>query len=1135
MFKRGSKHIFIGLLLVIMSHSFCAAQNGSYFSRIEKDFLQPPQAAKPWVFWYWLHGSVSKKGITADLEAMQKVGLGGAYLMFIKDTSSVKINYAPQVQQLSPAWFELVAFAMKEAKRLHLQLGLHVSDGFALAGGPWITPALSMQKIVFTKQYVKGGVSAPIQLLQPAINEGYYKDISLVAFPTKSVLANTDAVKNITVTSNVAGVVTSLPYPGAKGASTFKSDSSCWIQYDYHNAYSFSSATIYSTNNYASLALEIQASNDGVNFTSIKKLIPPRHGWQDTDAPYTFSIPTTTARYIRFVYDKKGLQPGSESLDAAKWKPTLKIKHITLSDELVVDNFEAKNGSVWRIAGANNDTTVSTKVLQQNEGINLTGKIDAKGQLQATLPPGNWMLVRIGATSTGHKNETAGGGKGLECDKFNPAAVTLQFNKWFDKLYHGVDAATAKEVVKIFHVDSWECGSQNWSDVFPAAFKQKRGYDLLPYLPVMAGIPIESIQKTEAVLYDIRTTIAELINDNFFGTLKHLVQQKGILFSAESVAPTMLSDGMLHYKNVDMPMGEFWNNSPTHDKPNDVLDAISGAHIYGKNIIQAEAFTTLRMDWKEHPGNLKMLGDRNFALGINKLAIHVFMHNPFTDRVPGVTLDPIGVYFQRNQTWFNQSKAWIQYLARTQSLLQLGKPVADIAVFSGDELPSRASLPSALTQTLPGLFEPEKIQAQKHRLQNTGQPMRQEPVGVSFTANTYQAKDWINPLRGYLYDSFNADALEQLRYTNGALQTPSGSRYQILVIAADTLMNPTLHIRPVVVEQIMRLVAAGATVIVDKAYASNFTSTFNKAGIAWKTAVHANNLEAVFGKGKLIQGPIQRSNFTEFGTTPDVTLVNDTAVKASDISFTHRMYGNTHIYFVSNQSGKNIQPQLQFRQAGVPVILDPVTVQSQIPVYSKTNDTQNVLALDLAPNESRFIVFTEVPEKSVVPKAPLLVSNTAPITFDKKWKIYFDSSMGGPVLPLETTVLSDISKNENPAVKYYSGSMRYQNTFTVHDVMDTRIEIKEIHDIATVYVNGIDCGTIWTPPYVLDISKAVRKGNNSIEIVVANTWHNRLLGDASKPTSERVTYTTYPFDFSKNKLEPAGIIGAVEIMQALHK
>jgi hypothetical protein len=1082
------------------------------------------------VFWYWLHGSVSKKGITADLEAMQKVGLGGAYLMFIKDTSSVKINYATQVRQLSPAWFELVAFAMKEAKRLHLQLGLHVSDGFALAGGPWITPALSMQKIVFTKQFVKGGVTAPIQLLQPETNEGYYKDISLVAFPTKSVLANANLDKNIKVTSNVSGVPSSLPYPSAKGASTFKSDSSCWIQYDYQEAYSFSSATIYSTNNYASLALEIQASNDGVNFNSIKKLIPPRHGWQDTDAPYTFSLPTTKARYIRFVYDKKGLQPGSESLDAAKWKPTLKIKHITLSDEPVVDNYEAKNGSVWRIAAANTDTA-SAKILQQKEGINLTGKIDAKGELHVTLPPGNWMLVRIGATSTGHKNETAGGGKGLECDKFNPAAVTLQFNKWFERLYQGVDAANAKDVVKIFHVDSWECGSQNWSDVFPAAFKQKRGYDLLPYLSVMAGIPIESIQKTESVLYDIRTTIAELINDNFFGTLKNLVQQKGILFSAESVAPTMLSDGMLHYKNVDMPMGEFWNNSPTHDKPNDVLDAISGAHIYGKNIIQAEAFTTLRMDWKEHPGNLKMLGDQNFALGINKLAIHVFMHNPFTDRVPGVTLDPIGLYFQRNQTWFNQSKAWIQYLARTQSLLQLGKPFADIAVFSGDELPSRASLPSALTQTLPGLFEPEKIEAQKLRMQNTGQPMRQEPVGVSFTANTYQAKDWINPLRGYLYDSFNADALEQLRYTSGALQTPSGSRYKILVIAADTLMNSSMHIRPVLVQHIMRLVAEGATVIVDKAYASHFTNAFSKAGIAWKTEVHVSNPQAIYGKGKLIQGPIQQSDFTELGTNPDVTVVNKAAVKASHISFTHRVYGNTHIYFVSNQSGKNIQPQLLFRQSGVPIILDPVTVQSQIPAYAKTNTAQNVVELNLAANESKFIVFTEAPEKSIVQKAPASISNTQPTLFDKQWKIYFDSSLGGPSLPLKTETLSDISKNENPAVKYYSGSMRYQNTFRVNDVTKTSIGFAEIHDIATVYVNGIDCGTIWTPPYVLDISKAVRKGNNSIEIVVSNTWHNRLLGDAAKPNSERVTYTAYPFDFSKNKLQPAGIIGEVKINQ----
>jgi hypothetical protein len=351
------------------------------------------------------------------------------------------------------------------------------------------------------------------------------------------------------------------------------------------------------------------------------------------------------------------------------------------------------------------------------------------------------------------------------------------------------------------------------------------------------------------------------------------------------------------------------------------------------------------------------------------------------------------------------------------------------------------------------------------------------------------------------------------------------------VIAADTLMNPSMHIRPVLVQHIMRLVAEGATVIVDKAYASHFTNAFSKAAIAWKTEVHVSNPQAIYGKGKLIQGPIQQSDFTELGTNPDITVVNKAAVKASHISFTHRVYGNTHIYFVSNQSSKNIQPQLLFRQSGVPIILDPVTVQSQIPAYAKTNPAQNVVELNLAANESKFIVFTEAPEKSIVQKSPASISNTKPTLFDKQWKIYFDSSLGGPSLPLKIETLSDISKNENPAVKYYSGSMRYQNTFRVNDVTKTNIGFAEIHDIATVYVNGIDCGTIWTPPYVLDISKAVCKGNNSIEILVTNTWHNRLLGDAAKPTSERVTYTTYPFDFSKNKLQPAGIIGEVKINQ----
>src|SRR5436189_3559226 len=149
---------------------------------IEKNFLNPPESAKPWVFWYWMHGAVSKEGITADLEAMKEVGIGGAYLMPIKDTSSV-IPFQPAARQLTPEWWALVKFAMQEAKRLGLQLAMHVSDGFALAGGPWITPALSMQKIVWTKTYIGEDRSTKIRLDQPETNAGYYKDIAVFAYP----------------------------------------------------------------------------------------------------------------------------------------------------------------------------------------------------------------------------------------------------------------------------------------------------------------------------------------------------------------------------------------------------------------------------------------------------------------------------------------------------------------------------------------------------------------------------------------------------------------------------------------------------------------------------------------------------------------------------------------------------------------------------------------------------------------------------------------------------------------------------------------------------------------------------------------------------------------------------------------
>lgn len=182
------------------------------------------------------------------------------------------------------------------------------------------------------------------------------------------------------------------------------------------------------------------------------------------------------------------------------------------------------------------------------------------------------------------------------------------------------------------------------------------------------------------MLRDVRITIGELVTDVFYTVLAQCAGEYDCRFSAECVSPTMVADGLRHYDKVDLPMGEFWLNSPTHDKLNDVLDAVSGAHIYGKNVIQAEGFTEIRGTWDEDPAMLKPLLDRNYALGINKLFFHVFTHNPWLDRAPGMTLDGIGLFYQRDQTWFRESSAFVDYATRCQTLLQKGTPVVDIAV-----------------------------------------------------------------------------------------------------------------------------------------------------------------------------------------------------------------------------------------------------------------------------------------------------------------------------------------------------------------------------------------------------------------------------------------------------------------------
>jgi hypothetical protein len=608
-----------------------------------------------------------------------------------------------------------------------------------------------MQKIVFCDTVVTGG-KHHFLMQKPQHYDNYYEDIAAYAIPVTVPLDSPKGSLSYSpeITINAKGVLCA--------------DEPCWIQYEFDKPTLVRNVEIEpSGTNIQCQRLTVKISHDGVIFQTVKQLTPPRQGWQNTDFNTTFSIPPCKVKYVRLEWTPEGTEPGAEDLDAAKWKPVLRLKNIKFGSWPLIDNWEGKAGYVWRIAPETPDIDLPYEDFLHPRDIK---PFKMQGDYaDVELPEGTWRILRMGHTSTGHTNATAGGAKGLECDKFSRKAVSKQVDRWFGLFMNRPN----HKVVKFLHVDSWECGSQNWSRNFAQEFERRRGYDILPLLPVYAGVPMIGAEET---LRDIRKTINELVNEVFFVTVAQKAKEYGVQLSSESVAPTMVSDGMEHFKYVDVPMGEFWLNSPTHDKPTDMLDAISGAHVYGKNIVQAEGFTEVRGVWDETPASIKALLDRNFALGMNRLFFHVNTHNPWLDRKPGMTLDGIGLFFQRDQTWFPEAKPFVDYITRCQTLLQQGKPVVDIAVYTGDEMPSRALTPDRLVPMLPGLFGAERVASERKRLANVGQPMEESPVGVRHSVGIVDLKDWINPLHGYQYDSMNKDALLNQPFNYKVLVVP---------------------------------------------------------------------------------------------------------------------------------------------------------------------------------------------------------------------------------------------------------------------------------------------------------------------------------------------------------------------------
>ncbi|MGA8093581.1 MAG: glycosyl hydrolase [Steroidobacteraceae bacterium] len=1104
--------------------------------RLAELFGRPPPSANLGAYWYWLGGNVTRAGITADLESMRAVGISTP-MLFAIGKSGPETPIRPPADALTPLWWELVEHAAVECGRLGLTLALNDCDGWATASGPWITPELSMQCIAWSGTTVSGAEPVRSRVPKPDARLGYYRDIAAIALPWPEEWDRTSYTER-------ARVTTSLPLKVSAAArindpdnleqaidwAAVPKDRPSWIEYAFERPFTLRSITVrtpsppgFAPGVYrAANSLEVEASDDGKTFRRIGALEYPRHGWQTDLTELTHAVPQTTARWFRLVHRPIPPQPYEEEYDFGQ-DTRLRLFSIVLASEPRIHQLPGKSGAQWAISRRTTAQDVPDDVCVPLESvIDLTGRINPDDSLSWTPPAGRWRILRIGCTTTGTENSAAGGAQGLECDKLSAVAATLQFDSWFGQALRRVGPRLAGKVLHVMHVDSWEAGAQNWSPVFAAGFRRLRGYDLIPYLAVMTGVPLVSADVSERFLHDVRRTINDLMATAFFGTLGELAHRHGCIFSAEPPNPTFPADGMQCFQYVDQPMGEFWLHTPRNDKPTDIKDAVCAARLYGKPFAQAESFTEGLITWDEHPYMLKPLADHNYCQGMGRLMLHVYAQQPWLDRAPGMTLSGIGSFFGRTQTWWQPGKAWFDYLRRCQALLQQGRAVADIAYFTGENIPARALLRRQL-----------------------GMP----------------------PPPGYEFDSINRDALLRLASVrDGQVCLSTGARYRVLVLPDSELLSPEIA------TVVRDLVLAGAIVIGPRPTRSPGLTGYPAADAIVRSA------------GTVIQSRPLQAVLQEIGLAPDVELAaSDGSVqwthrcgegwdlyflgnqvdRAQRLEVAFRMAGRVPEIWHPD-TGRTDTLALWREQDGrtfVALDLDPCGSLFVLfarprpagghfiaahPASAGVGPADPVCLLE---SDGRVHAVISAPGSWILEKAGgsqtrlELPDLPAPLPLQGPWTLDFPR---GPApqtrLRLRLEALVSWTELAPPAARYYSGTAGYETEFELPAALLAParalwLDLGVVHEMAQVRVNGADLGVLWKPPFTVDITRAVRVGRNVLELQVTNTWRNRLIGDYGKSAAERTTYVVPMLRKGQPwlpggpgaTLSPAGVLGPVRV------
>jgi hypothetical protein len=972
---------------------------------LQDGFANPPASARPWVYWFWINGNLTKEGVTADLEAMQRVGIGDVLIMEVDGSPKGNIAFGTK------PWQEMFLFACQEADRLGIEINMNNDAGWAGSGGPWNTPELSMQRVLWSEVALQGGRSYDGELPlprpqpdgrnssgglggEPALEaEHYYRDIAVLAFP--SLENNSYRIANI----------------GLKAG-----------------------------------------------------------------------------------YDARSTPPGIDM-----GIPMLPIRF----DPAPV-----------------NSTIELTRILNITEHYQ-------NGRLTWDAPAGNWTVVRFGHGSTGASNHPCPpAGQGLECDKLSKVAVEQHFQHFVGELLKVIGPLGGKTLVST-HVDSWEVGSQNWSPLFREEFQKRRGYDLLPFLPVMTGRVIGDAEVSERFLWDLRKTISDLIAENYYGHLRELANAAGLRLSSEPYDGDPM-DEMTSAAYLDEPQTEFWYhraNQPVNEA-GDFGDAYrsyswvagmaSAAHTNGKKILASEAFTAMPGEnWLGHPATLKPLGDWAFCSGINRLIIHRYAMQPFLDRKPGMTMSFWGQHYERTQTWWEESKAWHEYLTRCQYMLRQGLFAADLLYLQTEAAPNR--------------FMPPSVDMKN--------PIPPDPPGYNF-------------------DGCTADTIyKRISIKDGRIVLPDGMSYRLLVLPKEGEQVQAGLMTPELLKRIEQLVNEGMTIVGPRPVKSPSLTNYpacdtELSAIAdrlWGSTTEPAGDRNV-GLGRVIWGKTPQEVLTAMNIPVDFATGERGVFR-----YIHRRTDDgSDIYFVANKNSKATETVCSFRVIGRrPEFWWPEDGSIEKPAVYE--DSNGVTSVPVRLNEfcSVFVVFpgqskVEADRVTTIARngsvltagsgATIQVCRTQrgsfeslvwqpgkyslqlangtvstfnvpsvnlPVMIDGPWKVEFASGWGAPQ-QVRFPELISWTEYPDPGVKYFSGKATYSKQIQIPVSLVSKdralyLDLGDVGVIASVKLNGRDLGILWRAPFRVEITSAVHAGANSLEVMVVNLWPNRLIGDEQLP------------------------------------